>query len=72
MEPNSTSLHPPSFHRNDFSMLSAYRGRAPRSTVRMYGERKTIARCPCTPSLTVEMFGEKISAGACSGKEIAG
>ena len=52
--------------------LSACRGRAPRSTVGMYGERKTIARCPCTPPLTVETFGEKISAVACSGKEIAG
>ena len=43
-----------------------------RSTVGMYGERKMIAQCPCTPPLTVETFGEKISAGACSGKEIAG
>ena len=30
------------------------------------------ARCPCTPPLTVETFGEKISAEASSGKEIAG
>ena len=52
--------------------LSACRGRAPRSTVGMYGERKTIARCPCTPPLTVETFGEEISAEACSGKKIAG
>ena len=36
------------------------------------GERKTIAWCPCTPPSTVERFGEKISAEACSGKEIAG
>ena len=35
----------------------------------MYGERKTNARCPCTPQST---FGEEISAEACSGKEIAG
>ena len=46
--------------------------RAPRSTVGIYGERKTIAWCPCTPPSTVERFGEKISAEACSGKEIAG
>ena len=31
-----------------------------------------IAWCPCTPPSTVERFGEKISAEACSGKEIAG
>ena len=36
----------------------------------MYGERKTNARCPCTPQSTVETFGEEISAVACSGKEI--
>ena len=47
-------------------------GRAPRSTIGMYGERKTNARCPCTPPSTVETFGEEISAEACSGKEIAG
>ena len=46
--------------------------KVPRSTVEMYGKRKTIARCPCTPPLTLETFGEKISAKACSGKEIAG
>ena len=34
--------------------------------------RKTIAWCPCTPPSTVERFCEKISAEACSGKEIAG
>ena len=44
----------------------------PRSTVGIYSERKTIACCPCTPPLTIETFGEKISAEACSGKEIAG
>ena len=33
---------------------------------------RTIAWCPCTPPLTMETFGEKISAEACSGKEIAG
>ena len=38
----------------------------------MNGERKTIAPCLCTPLRTVEVFGEKISAEACSGKEIAG
>ena len=38
----------------------------------MYGERKTNARCPCTPPSTVETFGKEISAEACSGKEIAG
>ena len=48
------------------------RGRAPRSTVGMYRVRKTIACCPCTPPLTMETFGEKICAEACSGKEIAG
>ena len=42
------------------------------STVAIYGERKTIAWCPCTPPSTVETFGEQISAEACSGKEIAG
>ena len=52
--------------------FSVSRGRAPRSTIGMYGERKTNARCPCTPPLTVETFGEEISAEACSGKEIAG
>ena len=31
-----------------------------------------ITRCPCTPLSTVETFGEKISAEACSGKEIEG
>ena len=49
--------------------FSVSRGRAPRS---MYGERKTNARCPCTPPSTVETFGEEISAEACSSKEIAG
>ena len=103
-----TSLHPPSFHRNDFSTCSTHfgakpqdaqrarrlyaracgeptrartrkwrrsvsgRGRALRSTIGMYGERKTNARYPCTPQSTVETFGEEISAEACSGKEIAG
>ena len=102
-----TSLHPPSFHRNDFSTCSTHfsfilvqspemfslrraqtrmrtrrtyrartrkwrrfsvsRGRAPRSTIGMYGERKTNARCPCTLPSTVETFGEEISS-----KEIAG
>ena len=52
--------------------FSVSRGRAPRSTIGMYGERKTNARCPCTPPSTVEVFGEEISAEACSGKEIAG
>ena len=31
-----------------------------------------IAQCPCTPPSTLKMFGEKSSAEACSGKEIAG
>ena len=31
-----------------------------------------IARYLCIPPSTVETFGEKISAKACSGKEIAG
>ena len=52
--------------------FSVRRGRAPRSTIGMYGERKTNARYPCTPQSTVETFGEEISAEACSGKEIAG
>ena len=52
--------------------FSVSRGRAPRSTIRMNGERKANARCPCTPQSTVETFGEEISAEACSGKEIAG
>ena len=52
--------------------FSVSRGRAPRSTIGMYGERKTNARCPCTPQSTVETFGEEISAEACSGKEIVG
>ena len=39
---------------------------------RIYGKRKTIAWCPCTPPSTMETFGKKISAEACSGKEIAG
>ena len=46
--------------------------KAPRSTVDMYGKTNTITRCPCTPLLTLEMFGEEISAKACSSKEIAG
>ena len=46
--------------------------KGPRSTVDVYSKRKTIARCPCTPPLTLEPFGENISAKACSGKEIAG
>ena len=112
-----TSLHPPSFHRNDYSTCSTHisfcvkqqslsrararrlyaracaRGqrppfyacvhahvmasfsvcprRAPRSTVGIYGERKTIAWCPCTPPSTMA-FGEIISAEVCCGKEIAG
>ena len=52
--------------------FSVSRGRTPRSTIGMYGERKTNARYPCTPQSTVETFGEEISAEACSGKEIAG
>ena len=52
--------------------FSVSRGRVPRSTIGMYGERKMNARCPCTPQSTVETFGEEISAEACSGKEIAG
>ena len=32
----------------------------------------THAQCPCTPPSTLETFGEKSSAEACSGKEIAG
>ena len=52
--------------------FSVSRGRAPRSTIGMYSERKTNARCPCTPPSTVETFGEEISTEACSGKEIAG
>ena len=47
-------------------------GRAPRSTVGIYGERKTIAWFPCTSPSTLEMFGEKISASPGSSKEIAG
>ena len=42
------------------------------ATIGMYGERKTNARCLCTPPSTVEMFGEEISAEACSSKDIAG
>ena len=42
------------------------------ATIGMYGERKTNARCPCTPPSTVETFGEEISAEACSSKDIAG
>ena len=108
-----TSLHPPSFHRNDFSTCSthfsfgaspnknasrerrrvrhahAHADNAPlgpyahvytrmlwrrsvSSPTIYYGERKTIAWCPCTPPSTLKTFGEKISAEACSGKEIAG
>ena len=98
--PALTSLHPPSFHRNDFSTCSTHfsfilvqspkmfslrsahvrrlyaracaRGEPAHVTIGMYGERKTNARCPCTPQSTVETFGEEISAEACSGKEIAG
>ena len=52
--------------------FSVSRGRASRSNIGIYGERKTNAPCPCTPPSTVETFGEEISAEACSGKEIAG
>ena len=38
----------------------------------MYGGRKTIARYPCTPPLTVEKLGERISSSIGSCKEIAG
>ena len=43
----------------EMASLSACRGRAPRSTLGMYGEGITIAPCPCTPPLPVETFGEK-------------
>ena len=46
--------------------------KGPRSIVEMYGKRRTIARCPCTPPVTVETFCEKFSARPGSGKEIAG
>ena len=59
-------------HAHVNGVVCVSRGRAPRSTIGMYGERKTNARCPCTPPSTVETFGEEISAEACSGKEIAG
>ena len=52
--------------------FSVSRGRAPRSTIGMYGDRKTNARCSCTTQSTGETVGEEISAEACSGKEIAG
>ena len=58
--------------RTQMASFSVCRGRAPRSTIGMYGERKTNAQCPCTPPSTVETFGEEISAEACSSKEIAG
>ena len=38
----------------------------------MHREPKTIASRPCTPSSTLEMFGEIISASPGSSKEIAG
>ena len=38
----------------------------------MNGKRISVARCPCTPPLTLETFSEEISAKACSGKEIVG
>ena len=53
------------------SFCACSRG-GPRSAVEMYGWSKTIARCPCTPPSTLETLGEKSSAEACSGKEIAG
>ena len=46
--------------------------KSPRSTVGIYGERRTIAWCLCTPPSIMETFGEKICVEACSGKEIAG
>ena len=118
-----TSLHPPSFHRNDFSTCSTHffnygakyqpffalrailytracaRGRRPAPapapcthvhTIACYGvvqclpvksptiysrnlrREKNGRLVSCTPPSTVERFGEKISAEACSGKEIAG
>ena len=59
-------------HAHVMASFSVCPWRAPPSTVGIYGERKTIAWCPCTPPSTVETFGEEISAEACSGKEIAG
>ena len=59
-------------HAHVNGVVQCQPGRAPRSTIGMYGERKANARCPCTPPSTVETFGEEISAEACSGKEIAG
>ena len=44
----------------------------PRSTVDMYGWSKTIVRCPCTHTSTLETFGEKISASTGSSNEISG
>ena len=38
----------------------------------MYGRRKTNARYPSTPPLTVETLGETISSSTGPGKEIAG
>ena len=44
----------------------------PRSTIDMCSCNKTIARDPCTPPSTLKTCGEKISAEACSGKEVGG
>ena len=44
----------------------------PRSTVDKYGWSKTIVRCPCIPTSTLETFGEKISASTGSSNEISG
>ena len=64
--------HADNLHVQQMASFSVSRGRAPRSTIGMYGERKTNVRCPCTPPSTVETFGEEISAEACSVKEITG
>ena len=59
-------------HAHVMASFSVCPRRAPRSTVGIYGERKTIAWYPCTSPSTLEMFGEKISASPGSSKEIAG
>ena len=57
-------------------VVQCHRGRAPRSTIGMYGVRKTNARCLCTPLSTVEYDHTKIEklhmSGFSRGKPEAG
>ena len=68
-----TSLHPPSFHRNDFSTCSTHFSFI---LPKMFSLRSAhvdfmYAHAHAENLSTLEMFGEKISASPGSSKEIA-